>query len=185
MLPIPTIRSATVRFIKNKEVCFSWDLCFQKTITVTIFPRIIIRVSTPSITIHGSGCSWFLVHILYVDLPLSPRLNTSLNSAPRKVYAWYTYISERLVNIVCEKTKALGERFHSHPLFFSSKIPGKFIRLLPELSPEILSFKSVGDMKTPRFSLGGQYFYLYTLTTSARHMTSVKVPRLTLIVNKF
>lgn len=70
MLPIPTIRSATVRFIRNKQVCFSWDLFFQNTITVATFPRIMTRVSTPSITIHGSGCSCLLVHILYVRFVL-------------------------------------------------------------------------------------------------------------------
>ena len=59
------------------------------------------------------------------------------------------------------------------------------MRLLPVLSLEILDLKSVGDMKTPRFSFGSQYFYPYTLIASARHMTSVKVPRLTLTVNNF
>jgi len=84
MRPTPTIKSATVRFIKNKQVCFDWDLLFQNTITVAIFERIIISDSTPNIKILGSELLYLLVHILVSQgwTLISERLNvfTSLNS---------------------------------------------------------------------------------------------------------
>ena len=64
MIPTPTIKSATVRFIKNKQVCFNWDLLFQNTITVTVFAIMIISDSTPNIKIFGSELLHMLGHIL-------------------------------------------------------------------------------------------------------------------------
>ena len=60
----PTIKSATVKFIKRRYVFFSTDLNFQNTIMVMIFPTMINKDSTAKITVQKNNSA--VLHIVVV-----------------------------------------------------------------------------------------------------------------------